>query len=104
MDFTIKHFCCLWDSIKARDVSVNAVRLADRWLDKHRLQKGRCLVTGGQSVDLGMLWKSASSVAWVDFELHRNQVNFVFRWRKDFTVWSARRLVCLVKNASSSIL
>lgn len=40
-------------------------------------------------MDLGMLLKFASLVAWVDFELQRNKVSFVCRWWKDFTVWSS---------------
>lgn len=39
-----------------------------------------------QSMDLRMLLKFASLVAWVDVELHRNKVSFVFRWYKDFIV------------------
>lgn len=55
-------------------------------------------------MDLGMLLKFASLVACVDSELHRNKVSIVFRSRKTSTVLLTHRLICLVKNGSSSIL
>lgn len=81
-----------------RQINTNFMRII-AWFSEYLV----CL-TGTQSMDLGMLLKFASLVAWVAFELENNKVSFVFRWWKDFTVWSTLRLVHLVKTVRSSHL
>lgn len=86
-------------------ISVNSLWLSERQVDKYGLFKDYdlvsttpCMFDTIHPIYFRIFLKFASLADRIDFESHINKVSFMFRRCEGFTVWSASRLVCLVKK------